>query len=256
MFKRSLAALLPFVLVSGCLPNGGSLPEPISGIWEEIEANLPGGLPFDLSELDPDALFELINNGGGSIDLEGLSGAIPTAITDELAAILEELGASAGDLGDLLGAGDLQALIDELLALAEPWLSFIEPFLQLLGFDSLEDALNDLLDLESLLASFGGDLQALLDELLGLAGSLPDATSCTLEDNLLTCETVEQVIDLSPLDAVLTFTVDVSGTFSSGTSATLNITVDLTCEGTDCDAILGQLDVDFPFTYTVEVAAP
>jgi hypothetical protein len=261
--KRTLLLLGACALLFGCRPGGSGIPNPLSGTWSEIESSLAGGeLPFDLADVDPDAAFELINSGfsGGvrHIELQGLSELLPSALTGALADAAAGVGAEAAALQDWLGL-DLGAVIGWLTTTLGP---IVDALLEFLGLGSLDEVLPDLIDLQALVDGFGGDLAALLAELPGLGGTLPDSASCTLAVSQLTCgalacgdlscDPVQQVVDLGPgVDALLTLSVEVSGSFQGPHNAQLYVTTDLQCDGADCAAVLGLLPIEIPFTYSL-----
>ena len=65
--------------------------------------------------------------------------------------------------------------------------------------------------------------------------------SCTFDSSAgtFTCEPIEEITDFTKkgLDAIITFTQNVSGTFSTSTTGVVDVDMDVTCEGTDCDTV-------------------
>jgi hypothetical protein len=60
------------------------------------------------------------------------------------------------------------------------------------------------------------------------------------------------VVDLAPgVEALLTLSVEVSGSFQGANNAQLYVTTDVRCDGADCDAALGLLPIELPFTYSL-----
>jgi hypothetical protein len=261
--KRSLLLLGVCALLFGCRPGSG-IPNPPSGTWSEVESSLSSGeLPFTLGDVDPDAAFELLNTGrsGGvrHLELQGLSELLPSALTGALADAAGGVAADAEAIQDWLGLGDLGAVISCLERTFEP---IVQALLDFLGLGSPDDLLGDFLSLEALVDGFPGGLDALLAQLPGLGGTLPDTTTCTLATSQLTCGTlacgdlrcdpVSQFVDLRPgVDAVLTLSVEVSGGFQGSHDAQLYVATDLQCEGSDCSAVLDLIPVELPFTYSL-----
>ena len=258
MRKRLAVVAVAAVFATGLGCDQGV--DPQAGLWDELGLQLPADVPLDALDLDADALFELINLGGGEIDLGGLGENVPGAIQDLIAA---ELG-DAVDLGGLLGTGDVAGLISELESLLDllssglgGLFSFLfDPLLDFFGLGSLgelEDLLNDVLDSSGLLAGLP-DLQGLLDELNGLPGTIPAGhdLECSLSGSGIACDTLTHVIDVTPAaDAVIDLSIDVTGVFAGPTSVTLHVTVDAACTGADCAEVLGLTGLTFPFTYSV-----
>lgn len=86
-------------------------------------------------------------------------------------------------------------------------------------------------------------------------GSLTTTTTCPLTQVLepdisypFDCDALEAQLNLSEysLQGVITFSVDVVGTWSTSTHFTATNTATVTCNGPDCDLVSDYLEVPFP----------
>ena len=80
MKQTVLAVLLSSLVILACpFPA-----DPPSGAWLTDDIDFDGDLPFDPDDLDPDALFDVINQGNGELLLDRLSDVLPDVIRDNV----------------------------------------------------------------------------------------------------------------------------------------------------------------------------
>src|SRR5688572_22271279 len=86
---------------------------------------------------------------------------------------------------------------------------------------------------------------------------MPPATTCALDGWLFACEpqSFQQDYRSQDIDAVLTFTQDISGTFSSAVSLQADLALEMTCAGEDCPTLEAEAGWSFPCLYAVRIAA-
>ncbi|MBW2261611.1 MAG: hypothetical protein JRG91_06520 [Deltaproteobacteria bacterium] len=70
---------------------------------------------------------------------------------------------------------------------------------------------------------------------------------CTVSGSAFNCpERLTETIDASPLDAIVSVHVSITGTFSSANAASGRQTANVTCVGADCAAAGAAVGVTFP----------
>ena len=78
---------------------------------------------------------------------------------------------------------------------------------------------------------------------------------CTLMDLDFTCDpfTFEQDLSEMSLDAVIHFEQGMSGTFASETHASVHTSMDVSCEGSDCETVETFSEIDMPCAVEVDI---
>ena len=70
--------------------------------------------------------------------------------------------------------------------------------------------------------------------------------TCALEKGDFDCTPIELNIPVDDFDAAITMTQTIGGSFEDEHSGSVSISVDVTCEGGDCETVGTALDTTFP----------